>query len=232
MSDLNEAEVQKQMAFLRERILPAQRALIHAAAPLVEGSVTRDQYVKFMKQVYYFSRETPRFLSCAAVRFPESCERLRKWLLAHASEEAGHHLLALHDIRALGDAEDLETGAALLVPTAGLVGWIYRTALLGDPLGVLGVSFIFEDLGARAGGTISRALQKAGIPRAACTYVSVHGEVDHGHNDEITKALQQAIAAGASVSSIIHNAIASASLYAAMVSECFPTQRSASSPPS
>lgn len=163
---------------------PLQRELLeipfcHAA---VHGRLTRSEYVAFLTQAYHHVKHTvPLLMACGARLGPEY-EWLRTAVCEYIDEEVGHQEWILADIQACGgDAEAVRHGRPDL-PAELLVAYAYDVIARGDPLAFFGMVHVLEGTSVRAATRAARELRRTlGLPAAAFTYLTTHGDLDQDH---------------------------------------------------
>src|SRR5687767_8282796 len=72
------------------------------------GRLTRSMYAAYLVETYHYTRHNARNQAMVGMRTALEPQYL-KFCFTHASEEVGHELMALHDLRSLG--VDIEEGA-------------------------------------------------------------------------------------------------------------------------
>jgi Iron-containing redox enzyme len=137
----------------------------------------RGWYANFMAQVYHFVCHSSRLLALVASRIEIEDEELHKRFLTHAGEERGHHLLALHDLRAAGF--ELEQFSEL-PSTAGFYQSQYYKIEHQHPMAFLGYVLMLEGLGVKRGNELYKAASDHhGVEGS--TFLKVHVEADQDH---------------------------------------------------
>jgi hypothetical protein len=148
---------------------------------------SKDAYASFLAQTYYYVSHSTRLLALAAARFGVEDEGLHQRFLKHTTEEKSHHLLAIHDLKALGkqltDYPELPMTAALYEPQ-------YYKVEYQDPTALFGYIMPLEMLAVRKGRWIFGCVEKAFGTKAA-SFVKVHAEDDEGHVTEGLEHLRQ-----------------------------------------
>jgi len=80
-------------------------------ARLAGGDLTRFHYLAYLRETYHLIKHTPKYLTIAANRVAENDEWLANYFRNFSREEAGHELLCIRDIHALGEnADDILSG--------------------------------------------------------------------------------------------------------------------------
>jgi pyrroloquinoline quinone (PQQ) biosynthesis protein C len=208
---------------LEAAIVPARERLYRTGlgSALLNGTVTMPLYKGYLRETYHFVRHTPRFLAAAASRFSTDLELVRKRFLHHAAEEFGHELLAVHDLEALGTPRAETLATEPLIATSALVAFHYYQAERGNPIGLLGTIYALEGLGQNAGPRAAKALASLGLPRAATTFITVHGELDVDHMEEAVKTIEQFVKTPEDERVVTYCARAAYELYALMFEAIF-----------
>lgn len=128
---------------------------------------------------------TPGLMAEASARFAQRGRRqLAAWAAEKAREEAGHDLLALRDLEALG--YDAARVVEVLVPPASqaLVDYFRRSVHADDPIGCVGYSYVLERLAVARDASRVAAVQAAlpaGVDATRCLRVhsGIGGDVAH-----------------------------------------------------
>jgi hypothetical protein len=161
------------------------------AGKLVDGSIERASYVRYLRRVARQVRGSGPMLWEAGARLSKSRRtRLGALFSRKGGEEDGHHLWAESDLAALGErprAQDEMTFAAV---EAYMAFGCYCAEL--EPASVLGIAWTLECLGAARAGTAADALvARSAIPNiaSAVSFLRGHGDADMSHVDALRKAL-------------------------------------------
>ena len=139
-------------------------------------SLTRDQYVGLLGQLYHFSAAAQSHLCAVVDRIDDPA--LSRWFAKHAREEHGHHRWAEQDLRDLG-----ECVAPPFPATLRLIRHIAEIANGPKPYLVLGISHVAENLSPMLD---PAALLPDGIDRAG-RYVERHVLVDRTHAADVNR---------------------------------------------
>src|SRR5262249_39613085 len=146
---------------------------------LRNGEFTRDQYLAYLRETYHLVKHTPSYLRIAAGNLDQDQTDLRDFYLKFAMDEAGHEKLCVHDIKALGEDPEKVLSDK---PSAGCWAMItqnYYLANFGNPVALIGDSVATEGLGAGMASPSAKLLEeKYGYPRAATTFLHIHGAED------------------------------------------------------
>lgn len=143
-------------------------------------------YARFLIESYYHVRVASQTYALASSRVKPKDDEIRRWLLAHAVEEDGHHIWIMDDLRALGlDPSGLPTGKPS-APTDALVAWLYYVAGVHNPIAILADSYVIEGLSQLFASQLAGTMQEVlSIPDSAVTYLARHGVADQGHMDDL-----------------------------------------------
>ncbi len=148
----------------------------------LSGTVSLDGYIAFLTQAYYHVRHTAPLMMACGSRLPSRLEWLRKAVCEYIDEEYGHDQWILNDIAACGgDADKVRDGRPCLSIEL-MVAFLYDTIQRHNPVGLFGMVNVLEGtsiaLATHAAGSIRSSL---GLPAAAFSYLSSHGELDQEH---------------------------------------------------
>lgn len=146
------------------------------------GALQRCDYVAFLTEAYHHVKHTLPLLMACGARLPERLEWLRAAMGIYIQEETGHQEWILNDIRACGaDAEAVRNGRPGLAAEL-LVAYAYDTIARGNPVAFLGMVLVLEGTSTAVALHAAAALQQSlGLPSAAFTYLTSHGELDQEH---------------------------------------------------
>ncbi len=170
----------------------------------VEGEISRESYLSFLKQAYHHVKHTTPLLMACGARLPESLEWLREAVGEYIEEEMGHQEWILNDIAALGEEKDTVRNGVPHIETELMVSYAWDTIQRGNPVGFFGMVQVLEgtsvSLAVRAADAIERSL---GLPEEAFSYLRSHGSLDIEHMD-FYERLMNRIERGRDQGAIIH----------------------------
>jgi len=182
---------QRDVAFMWQQAMGCWSTLM-----LVHGRMDHEQLAMVTLQMYHYVKDTVAVLHHALAALPDAPEHDDYRALLHyfAADEAGHELVALRDLEALGyDAEVCK--ATLPLPTthnlqaanrAGVDAW--------GPYYLLGETWATERVGAVISARIHEAYRADGGLAHGVSFYEVHGEADQGHADRSTALLRATLA--------------------------------------
>jgi len=151
-------------------------------AAAVQGALTRPEYIAFLTQAYHHVKHTVPLLLAARDALPERCRWMAAELDTYVDEETGHEQWILDDIAACGgDAESVRRGEPDM-PCEVMVAHAYDLIARRNPAGFFGMVHVLEGASVRGATTAAHALQAhLGLPDAAFTYLTTHGDLDTDH---------------------------------------------------
>lgn len=194
---------------------------------VVEGALTRGQYLAYLRETHHMVRHTPRMLALAAARCEDDRRGLRDWFLKEAQEENGHDLLCVKDIRNLGEDPDAVLAQAPGPGAWGLVTQSYYMATYGNPAGILGVASVTEGLGAGVAASMADQLVgKCGIPSRSVSFLRSHAGFDKQHVHDVEGAVD-ALATAADFAAVLQARRMTIFCYAQMLSDALASPHSA-----
>jgi hypothetical protein len=160
------------------------------ARALRRGELQLGHYRAYLRETYHLVRHTPPIYRLAAARSAEPA--LRRWFLAQADDEEGHHLLCVKDLRRLGARAEQVLDGSAGAGVCSLLSLDYYFAACGDPRALLGSCSLSEELGATLAEPAMQALRAAlRLPRAALSFIRAHGGQDRRHFEDAQQALQR-----------------------------------------
>lgn len=141
----------------------------------------RNVYANWLAQTYYFVSHSVRLSALGASKLSVH-EPLSRRMIAHTTEEMGHHTIAQNDIRALG--EKMEHFPELGVTKAFYQSQYYKV-LFEHPAHLLGQIVMLEAVSVELGPWLYSVVKECYGDNAA-KFVKVHAEEDQDH---VEKAL-------------------------------------------
>lgn len=184
-----------------------------------DGRIDRSQYAAMLVQLHLQVREHPQALASLALGLRGEARELVRGMLSHARAEAGHDLLALRDLEALGFASADVPTLRPLPATAAILGHLHRSLLERPALAFLGYLFHLEFLPTHFGAELGAGLLRAGIPPEAMTFLAEHQEADLGHNQLMGLYCERLLGDEAAVDEVVYAARVTARIYDRMLME-------------
>lgn len=154
--------------------------------PLLQGAANGqgdlDTYIAFLSQAYHHVKHTVPLLMACGSRLPERLEWLREAIGHYIAEETGHQEWVLDDIAACGGDAAAVRSSQPALPTELMVSYAWDTVNRKNPLGFFGMVLVLEGTSTALASQVAAALQKTlGLPDAAFSYLTSHGDLDTGH---------------------------------------------------
>ena len=143
----------------------------------------RESYGNLLAQIYHWVSKSTRMLAFCASRLGVEAESMHQRFLAHAVEEKGHHLLALHDLKALG--YEVSEFPELTTTAAFYQSQFYKIEY-EHPLSMIGYIIALEGFSVRRGQQIYEIVHER-FGSAASTFIQVHTVDDLDHLPKILK---------------------------------------------
>lgn len=161
---------------------------------LTPGFVDKRIYAIYLIETYHYTYHNARNQALVATRPERGDVRYMKYCLKHAMEEAGHELMALHDLKKAGYStvdyklmEDSDLPRPLMA-TEVLISYLYRVSTTGNPLARLGYSFwaerVYEYLA-----PLMLMFGHLGVEKSAMTFLTDHSSIDQEHAIEVNRAI-------------------------------------------
>lgn len=193
---------------------------------MAAGTMTRSEYCAILRQIFHQVREHPQALGVFSSRLRGDAARaLVPMILKHASSEAGHDDLAVEDMRTLGVDVSRIRSERPLPTTSAILGFMHYQLSHENPIGFLGYIFHLEFLPTRAGAALMRALESAGIPPEAQTFLRDHAEIDVAHNKLMERYVSTLVRDEADLEAVCYVARATAHLYGQMFDDAIAEVR-------
>ena len=198
------------------------QAIVHfnnspAIAALASGELGIAHYKSILREIYHYAREDPQIQALATVYFRGKDREFVRQFLKHATMEIGHDLMALDDLKNLGEDVSSIPSSNPLPTTVGLISFPFYQINYLNPIGYLGYLYFLEYMPTQQGASYGAALVKAGVPQSAMSFLNEHMTVDVGHNKLMEGYLQTLVRNQADLDAVIYAMRATACLYAQML---------------
>lgn len=167
------------------------------------ASISHADYARYLRETYHLVNHTPRFLALTAANIRPDRRRLRDYFLSQASEEDGHDLLCVNDLRKMNMDVDEILSSGPMEGAWFMVTQSYYNASHA-PLRNLGLASLTEELGSSVAGSIADVLiANSGIPRVATSFLRGHSSFDVKHLKEIEQVINDNLESQAELDEVI-----------------------------
>lgn len=170
-----------------------------------------------LREIHHYAKEDPQIQVLAAVYFRGDDRAMVKMFFKHATAEVGHDLLALQDLKSLGEDVSLVSSTNPLPSTLALTAFPFYQITYRNPIGFLGYLYFLEFMPTHFGGAIRESLTAAGIPATAMTFLQEHITVDISHNRLMEEYLTRLVRNDTDLSATIYAMRVTAELYSHML---------------
>lgn len=150
-----------------------------------ERGIDRELYVALMTEIYHYTRHNAQNQALAATTVDSGRVTLLRYCLAHALDEAGHDLMVLHDLKAIGVDPETVRASTPLAETQAFVAYLYRTASTRDATARLGYSFWAESCYPYIAEVLDAMRAGLGLTDAQMTFFVAHSEIDRDHAEQV-----------------------------------------------
>jgi pyrroloquinoline quinone (PQQ) biosynthesis protein C len=181
------------------------------------GQFTVRHYKCVLKEIYHYAKEDPQIQALASVYFRGEDRAAVKMFLKHATAEIGHELMALKDLKALGEDVSEIPYSNPLPSTIALTAFPFYQIHYQNPIGYLGYLYFLEHMPTKSGPGYMEALKKAGVPDNALGFLQEHTTVDVGHNRLMQEYLMRLVRSDSDLQSVSYAIQVTAQLYADML---------------
>ncbi|MCK6445124.1 MAG: iron-containing redox enzyme family protein [Planctomycetes bacterium] len=152
---------------------------------LRERGLDRELYAGLMAELFHSTRHNAQNQALAAVRVGSDRVGLLRYALQHALEEAGHDLMVLHDLKAIGVDAERVARSRPLPETDAFVAYLYRVAGTHDATARLGYSYWAESCYPHIRELLDAMRRDLGLSDAQMTFFVAHSEIDRDHFTEV-----------------------------------------------
>lgn len=207
------------IATLTKEFLPVLDRFHHSRAITMLGNGTfgLNHYKSVLREIYHYAKEDPQIQTLAAVHFRGRDRGTVKMFMKHALSEIGHDLMALDDLKALGDDAAAVAISCPLPSTIAFTAFPFYQINYMNPIGYLGYLYFLEFMPTSTGGNIKQALDRAGVPRNAMTFLDEHMTADVAHNKLMEEYLRRLVRTESDLRSVVYAMQVTGSLYADML---------------
>ena len=144
----------------RSRVL-AQLLAHETIARIQSGEVGKDEYIRYVSDVYYYAQHSSQVIGHSASRLVSSHPKMADYLFTHAKEELGHDEWARGDLADLGLSDKEISTLSPSYACQKMVAMEYFYACQDDPVGLFGWMYVLECLGGDAAGGLAKGLDNA-----------------------------------------------------------------------
>lgn len=188
---------------------------------LGSGRLAVAHYKSLLIEIFHYAREDPQLQALATVYFRGIDRDCVKMFLKHAISEIGHEAMALQDLKTLGADVSLIKTSNPLPATAALTAYPFYQVQYRSAVGYLGYLYFLEHMPTNQGSRYTDALQSAGVPRDALTFLGEHMSVDIAHNKLMEIYVEKLVRTPVDVAEVIYAMRVTAHLYAEMIWAAF-----------
>lgn len=158
----------------------------NGAAKLIESDEFDVRFYQiYLLETYHYTSHNARNQALAGARVDNKNIQYMKFCFKHALEEAGHELMALHDLRQTGVDLALELFPKPLPETQTLIAYLYHISTTGNPLSRLGYSSWAEDSYQHFMPFLMKMQKKLNLKKSQMTFFIEHSDLDDSHAEHV-----------------------------------------------
>lgn len=184
---------QQQFNVLEKRIAATWADILDRSAlarAIRSGEFSPELYMIYMLETYHYTAHNARNQALAGVANPQNPVYM-KFCFDHAADEAGHEMMALHDLRSLGQSDAKLVLPPPLPSTETLIGYLYWASQHGNPFRRLGYSFWAESSYEHITPLVSQVKQNLGLKDSQLTFFIAHSAIDAEHAIEVRSIIER-----------------------------------------
>jgi pyrroloquinoline quinone (PQQ) biosynthesis protein C len=155
--------------------------------------VDRRLYALYLLETYHYTSHNAKNQALVGVRYQGDNIPYMKFCFEHANEEAGHELMALHDLKALGMKTWPIDLPQPLPATDVLNAYLYYISFQGNPLARLGYSFWAESVYTHINPLLVKIQKDLNLTKSQMTFFMAHSEIDAKHADEVASVISSSV---------------------------------------
>jgi len=158
---------------------------------LEEGFADKRLYGIYLTETYHYTFHNSRNQALVAARKETMNINYIKYCLKHANEEAGHEMMAFHDLKNLGVEVQVSDLPKPLNSTEALIAYLYYVSEYGNPVARLGYSFWAERSYEYIKPLLSLLSEGLNIDKKSMTFFNEHSEIDEQHAIDVENAISR-----------------------------------------
>ena len=158
---------------------------------LEEGFADKRLYGIYLTETFHYTFHNSRNQALVPARKDTMNINYMKYCLKHSMEEAGHEMMAFHDLKNLGFECDVNALPPPLNSTQALIAYLYYTAEYGNPLARLGYSFWAERSYEYIQPLLNLLSEGLKIEKKSMTFFNEHSEIDEQHAIDVENAISR-----------------------------------------
>jgi hypothetical protein len=144
----------------------------------------------YLIQVYHYAFHTSRNQALVGVNLRNTDTQYMQFCFEHALEEAGHELMALHDLETIGiKFNNSDEIPGPLPATEQLVAYLYYISSQGNPVQRLGYSYWSETSYSFIRAFMDILMVSMKLQKNQMTFFYSHSNIDEKHADDVTRIL-------------------------------------------
>ena len=156
---------------------------------LEEGFADKRLYGIYLTETFHYTFHNSRNQALVAARKDTMNINYMKYCLKHAGEEAGHEMMAFHDLKSLGFDADVKDLPSPLKTTQALIAYLYYIAEYGNPVARLGYSFWAERSYEYIQPILKLLSEGLEVGKKSMTFFNEHSEIDIQHAIDVENAI-------------------------------------------
>jgi hypothetical protein len=155
------------------------------------ASIDRRIYALYLVQIYNWANHVARSLGLAGANTYIRNQEFMSFAFSHGIEEAGHELMAVNDLRALGVplAEDLSNMPPPLPRTEALIGYINWVVTHENPIRSLGFFYWVERPYDHIRPVVTAVQKACKLTDEQMSFFYAHEKLDVKHGNDLEEAL-------------------------------------------
>jgi pyrroloquinoline quinone (PQQ) biosynthesis protein C len=185
--------IQTQFDTLNQRMNACWRRILDNSplvAAVLGGCTDRRLYALYLIETFHYTRHNAKNQALVAVCNDGQHSPYLQFCLRHAADEAGHELMALHDLKTLGINPEDVTASQPMPNTDVLIGYLYWISVQGNPFQRLGYSYWAESCYEAIGPVLQGIKTHMGIPPQAMTFFIDHATIDTKHAEMVQQMIE------------------------------------------
>lgn len=184
---------------------------------LLNGELDVRHYKGFLLETYHHAGLNPQIQAFATLYFKTNHRNLFERFYKHAISEIGHDMLAMNDLKALGeDVAKLQLGRPQ-PETIAFNAYVIHQIQFNNPLCYLGYLFHLEFLPTQNGPGYAAAIGGMGVPPEALSFLQEHSTIDIGHNKLMETYIRDLVRSEEDFNLVINAALDSCRLHQLML---------------
>ncbi|MBY0404429.1 MAG: iron-containing redox enzyme family protein [Cyanobacteria bacterium] len=158
---------------------------------IMAGGSDKRLYALYLIETYHYTRHNAKNQALVAIRSNDQHNAYLQFCFRHAADEAGHELMAVHDLKQMGVDSQPVLKSRPLPATEVLIAYLYWVSVQGNPVQRLGYSFWAESCYEAIGPVLKAMQTQMKLTPDQMTFFIDHATIDTKHAEMVRQMILQ-----------------------------------------